>query len=384
MPRVIGIDPGTVSVDICGLDDGRVFIDRSLPTSEALAHPSVLVGLLEGAAPLDLVAGPSGYGLQLTAARDLTDTDFRLAYLAAEGESGGIAGLRSLMRTLARSSTPVVLTPGVVHLASVPAHRKVNRVDMGTADKLCAAALAIHERAERRGCRERDVSFVLLELGGAFTAAIAVQDGRVVDGAGGTSGPLGARAAGALDGEVAFLAGSVSKRLLFGGGAATIAGVPDAPAESLAAPSTLRGRLAWEAYLESAVKAVAALAVSVPGVCEVILSGRLARAAGVREELAERLARVHVARGFSPASGGLADSSVHVLTGFAEAAQQAAQGAALIADGLAGGRSAALVETLGIREARGTVLDHLYVIDPVAARARLGIAGDGNAGDGSA
>jgi predicted butyrate kinase (DUF1464 family) len=278
------------------------------------------------------------------------------------------------MRTLARSSTPVMLTPGVVHLASVPAHRKVNRVDMGTADKLCAAALAIHEEAKRRGCRERDVSFVLLELGGAFTAAIAVQDGRVVDGAGGTSGPLGARAAGALDGEVAFLAGSASKRLLFRGPAATTAGVPHPPSESLAAPSTPRGQLAWEAYLESAVKAVAALAVSVPGVCEVILSGRLARVAGVRDELAGRLARVHVARGLGPASGGIADSSVHVLTGFAEVAQQAAQGAALIADGLAGGRSAALVETLGIREARGTVLDHLYVIDPVAARARLGIA----------
>jgi predicted butyrate kinase (DUF1464 family) len=374
MPRVIGIDPGTVSVDICGLDDGRVFLDRSVATSEALADPSMLVGLLDGAAPLDLVAGPSGYGLPLTAARDLTETDLRLAYLAAEGESGGIAGLRSLMRTLARSLTPVMLTPGVVHLASVPAHRKVNRVDMGTADKLCAAALAVHDQAERRGCGERDVSFILLELGGAFTAGIAVQDGRVVDGAGGTSGPLGARAAGALDGEVAFLAGSVSKRLLFGGGAATIAGVPDAPSESLAAPSTLRGHLAWQAYLESAVKAVAALAVSVPGAREVILSGRLARVVGVRDEVAERIAPVHVARGFGRAIGGIAEAPVHVLTGFAKVAGQAAQGAALIADGLAGGQSAALVETLGIREARGTVLDHLYVIEPAAARARLGIA----------
>ena len=64
---------------------------------------------------------------------------------------------------------------------------------------------------------------------------------------------------------------------------------------------------------------------------------------------------------------------VHVLTGFAAAAKQGAQGAALIADGLAGGASAALVDALGIREASGTVLDHLYVITPAAARARLGI-----------
>jgi predicted butyrate kinase (DUF1464 family) len=362
MARVIGIDPGTLSVDLCGLDDGNLFLDRSLPTSEALADPSVLIRWLESAAPLDLVAGPSGYGLPLIAARDLTETDLRLAYLAPEGESGGIGGLRSLMRALARSPLPVVLTPGVVHLDSVPKHRKVNRVDMGTADKVCAAVLAVHEQAKRHACAERDVSFILLELGGAFTAAIAVESGRIVDGVGGMSGPLGIRAAGALDGELACLAGSVSKRFLFGGGAATIAGTPDAAVEAIAAPTTVEGRVAWEAYLETATKAVAALSVSVPRTREVILSGRMAHVAGVRDELARRLAAM------------LANPSVHVLTGFASIAKQAAQGAALLADGLAGGRSAPLVDVMGIRQARGTVLDHLYVIPAAAARARLGIA----------
>jgi predicted butyrate kinase (DUF1464 family) len=361
MPRVIGIDPGTVSVDLCGLDDGKLFLDRSLPTSDALVDPSVLMDVLGAAAPLDLVAGPSGYGLPLCRARDLTEADLRLACLAAEGESGGIGGLRSFMRTLARSSTPVILTPGVVHLASVPAHRKVNRVDMGTADKVCAAALAVREQAERLECGLRDVSFILLELGGAFSAAIAVDHGRIVDGAGGTSGPLGMRAAGALDGEVAFLAGSISKRLLFGGGVATIAGSPDAPAESLVAPRTPRGRLAWEAYVESAVKAVAALTVSAPAAKELLLSGRLAHVEGVRGELERRLA-------------GVIAGPVRVLTGFTVFAKEAAQGAALIADGLVGGRSAALVDVLGIRQARGSVLDHLHVISPDAARARLGIS----------
>jgi predicted butyrate kinase (DUF1464 family) len=365
MPRVIGIDPGTVSVDLCGLDDGGVFLDRSLPTVEMLANPSVLLGLLDDThriAALDLVAGPSGYGLPLIRARDLTEHDIRLAQLTAKGEtSGGIGGLGSLMRLLARTSLPIVFTPGVIHLASVPAHRKVNRVDMGTADKVCAVALAIREQTERRGDSERSASFILLELGGAFTAAIAVQDGRIVDGAGGTSGPLGLRGSGALDGEVAFLAGSIPKRLLFAGGAATIAGTPDATAEMIAAPATPRARLAWEAYLESVVKAAAALAVSVPGAREVILSGRLARVAGVKDELARRL------------TGVIAGAPVHALTGFARVAKPAAQGAALIADGLAGGRSAALVDALGIREASGTVLDHLYVISQAAARARLGI-----------
>jgi len=365
LPRVIGIDPGTISIDLCGLDNGRLFLDRSLPTADALADPSIVVKLLEAHAPLDLVVGPSGYGLPVTRARDLTDTDLKLAFLAAVGESGGIGGLRSLVRALAASALPVVLTPGVIHLQSVPDHRKVNRVDMGTADKVCAAALAIREHAARRGCREREASFILLELGGAFTAALAVLNGQIVDGIAGSAGPLGARAAGALDGEVAFLAGSISKRMVFEGGAASIAGQPDGDPLELFASKTAAGALAFEAYVESAVKAVVAAAVSLADADDpsfnVILSGRLAPLALVRDELTRRLAPF------------TRNGTVHLLTGLSETAKHAAQGAALLADGLAGGSSASLVATMGIREARGSLLDHLHVISADAARARLGI-----------
>jgi predicted butyrate kinase (DUF1464 family) len=358
---VIGIDPGTVTVDLCGLEDGRLFLDLSIPTAEALASPSRVPSIVEEHAPIDLVVGPSGYGLPLTAARDLTDADVRLAFLAVEGEPGGIGGLRALVRALAGLSMPVLLTPGVVHLATVPTHRKINRVDMGTADKVCAVALAIRERAERLRCAVQDVSFILLELGGAFSAAIAVDGGRIVDGVGGSSGPLGMRAAGALDGEVAFLAGGISKRLVFSGGAAAVAGVPDVSAEELAAARDSASRVAWEAYMESAAKAVAALSVAVPQAHEVVLSGRSARSARVRDALAHRLL-------------GVVDGvSVHALDGLAARSSQAAQGAALVADGLSGGASKTLVERMDLRGAAGTVLDHLFVVDRDQARRRLGI-----------
>jgi predicted butyrate kinase (DUF1464 family) len=51
--RVIGIDPGTISIDLCGREDGRVFLDRSLPTAGAVADPSILVALLQAHVPLD-------------------------------------------------------------------------------------------------------------------------------------------------------------------------------------------------------------------------------------------------------------------------------------------------------------------------------------------
>ena len=361
MPRVIGIDPGTVTIDLCGLDEGRLFLDRSIPTADALSSPTRIAQLLEEFAPVDLVVGPSGYGLPLAAARDLTENDLKLAFLAADGETGGIGGLRALLRSLARVSMPVLLTPGVIHLPTVPAHRKVNRVDMGTSDKVCAVTLAIRERAERRRCAIEDVSFILLELGGAFTAAVAVDGGRIVDGAGGSSGPIGMRASGALDGEVAFLAGAIGKGLVFSGGADAIAGVPGISAEALADSRSLPSRTAWEAYMESAAKAVAALAVAVPQAHDVVLSGRGARSARVRDELAHRLL-------------GVVDGvAVHVLEGFAKTSSQAAQGAALIADGLAGGTSKPLIDRMDIRGAAGTVLDHLFVIERARARDRLGI-----------
>ncbi|MBA3521517.1 MAG: DUF1464 family protein [Gemmatimonadales bacterium] len=351
MPRVMGIDPGTVSLDVCGLADGEVWLDASWPTADALADPERLLERLSAGGELDLIAGPSGYGLPLSRAADATDEDLRLAFLAGPDESGGIGGLRALARRLANSGLPVVYTPAVIHLDTVPAHRKLNRVDLGTADKLCAAALAIEDQRRRRGRPLSQVSLVLLELGGAFTAGVAVQEGRVVDGIGGTSGPLGWRSPGALDGEVAFLAGQVSKEMLFQGGAATVMERhPERRAD------------AFEAYVEGAVKTARQLQVAAPAADEVLLSGRHAADEEIRHRLGRALADV---------------GPVRLLVGFAGQAKQSAQGAALLADGLAGGVHQALVERLRIKEAKGTVLDHLYVISPQQARRRLGLHSDG-------
>src|SRR6185436_16445527 len=99
-------------------------------------------------------------------------------------------------------------------------HRKGNRIDLGTADKGASAALGIVDQAERLGIPYEETRFVLLELGGGFSAALAVHAGQIVDGLGGSAGPIGARACGALDAEAAYLiGGALSKRTLFSGGA---------------------------------------------------------------------------------------------------------------------------------------------------------------------
>jgi predicted butyrate kinase (DUF1464 family) len=356
--HVLGIDPGTVSIDLCGIDGGRVSIDETTPTRVALADPLGFLERVVGLGPFACVAGPSGYGVPLTRGADLTEDALRLALLAPAGDPGGIGGLGTLLRALAQSSLPVVFTPGVVHLPTVPAHRKINRVDLGTADKVCATALAIDDQAVRLRCPLSDTSLIVLELGGAFTAAVAVSGGRIIDGIGGSAGPLGARACGALDAEVAILAGRVTKSLAFRGGAADVRGdgLPDV--DALAHPTTDRARTAWEAYVEGACKAIAALRVTLPHPAEIVLSGRLAHAPAVYETFVNRLSDI---------------APVIRLAGFARVAKQAAQGAALVADGLAGGVHAPLVDRLALGQASGSVLDHLYVVAPDSARARLGL-----------
>ena len=47
MTRVVGFDPGTVSIDICGLADGRLYLDQSWPTEDALAHPEKFLDVLQ-------------------------------------------------------------------------------------------------------------------------------------------------------------------------------------------------------------------------------------------------------------------------------------------------------------------------------------------------
>ncbi len=350
MVRVVGIDPGTTSFDLCGIAGERLILDESIPTAQVIADPQTLVERLASVAPVELVLGPSGYGLPWVPLSQMEKRELDLALLSYRRERGRdtiIGGMRELLTTLQETDLPILFAPAVIHLPTVPAHRKANRIDMGTADKLCAAALGVYDQARHLDITYEETSFVYVELGGAFTAIVAVDGGQIVDGVGGSAGPLGYRALGGMDGELAYLLDSFPKGTLCSGGVADIAGQPEAKPETLIAQAggDPHSRLAWEAFFEGLVKGVAA-EMTVVAPREILLSGRLCRVPELYRQIASRLAA------FAP---------VRRVNGFAQTAKEAAQGAALIAEGLAGGIHAGLVETMRLREASGTVLDHLYV-----------------------
>jgi predicted butyrate kinase (DUF1464 family) len=105
--------------------------------------------------------------------------------------------------------------------------------------------------------------------------------------------------------------------------------------------------IAWRAILESVVKNVYAMKVSVKEPREILISGRLTRIPGVEEELIRLLSDIAEVRRIGSIEG-------------AKKVKEAAQGYAIVADGLAGGRFKALIEWMGIKDSKGTVLDNIY------------------------
>ncbi len=335
MVRVIGIDPGTKSFDFCGLDDERVILDRSVSTVDILNDPELVSDIIMKTGA-ELVVGPSGYGLPLTAISDIGEREMFLMSLIKKGDKKSFLGMRNAITLMKQKGLPVFFIPGIIHLSTVPPYRKINKIDMGTADKLCCAALGVRDQALRENKNYDETSFILLEMGFGYTAAIAVDDGRIVDGIGGSSGNIGYLSMGGMDAELAYLLGGFDKELIFNGGVAAIGAAPD---------GLMENEYAMKAYIEGAVKDVLSLTSSVMPQ-EILISGRMSKTTGIFEELVNRLHHLPVRR----------------LGGFrAVNVKEAAQGAALIAGGLSGGRFKELVDVMKIREAAGTCLDYILL-----------------------
>jgi predicted butyrate kinase (DUF1464 family) len=166
----------------------------------------------------------------------------------------------------------------------------------------------------------------VVEIGSAFSAILVVDHGCLVDAAAGTRGPIGLRSGGGWDGEVAYWHSPLAKDDLFHGGLADL------------------GVLGPVAVRESLIKHVAGLQAITPFE-RIYLSGR-----GLEQPEIARLAVDALAR----------FGRIAPLPSLPGAwVKHAAQGAAILADGLAGGRYAPAAESLQIAAAAGSVWDAL-------------------------
>lgn len=369
MVKAIGIDPGTMSMDVYGFDDetDEIIVDTSVPRDKITENPSIMIDLLrkinEEKGPVDAIVGPCGYGMPLKRARDVEDWEIRLATFVSEEDVRRrlkIIGLRELMFLMKNSvDLNIWFSPGVIHLPTVPEYRKTNRIDMGTADKVYSVVVAVKDQAELYNIPFSEVSLINVEIGFAYTAAIAVDKGRIVDGIGGTIGWPGYLGMGLMDSELAYALANAyphfSKILLFRGGIADIANIDPkkTPIEEFVKLSEKDEKVkkAYKAMIEAVLKDIAVLLVSVRKPKEIIFTGRFVRIKKFYEDLKSSVKEMLRDLGMKV--------EIRAIKRKAKVAKEGAEGAAIIANGIAGGKYRDLIEHMGFFNSKGTIFDFL-------------------------
>ncbi len=355
--RFLGIDPGTKSFDVCCFEDDvcNVVLDISIPSEDVARDPYEIFKAIKSV-NADFIVGPSGYGLEFKHISKFTDRDVALTTLdkVDDVDIPVLKGLRRLLWLMKEANLNAYSIPGIIQLPTIPLHRKLNKIDMGTADKTCVAALAIWDQAREYGISYSDVNLICVEIGFGYNAAIAIENGKIVDGIGGTIFPgPGYLTLSLMDGELAYLLGSFSKLKLFQGGAVWIAlkDTIDPMSFSMKIDSDEKFKLAWNAMLEGILKAISMeLTVLNSRPREIIVTGRLSRIDRLFKDIKTTIYRKFNLNTRRPRV-------------FAEIAKDVAQGAALIANGIGNGKYRSLIDSLEIKNARGTVLDYISLPD---------------------
>lgn len=357
---VIGVDPGSRSWSIIILEEDLSFHEIRIPSEQVKERPERISEYIETCKNVQTVVVPSGYGLPLKQLSSLTEQDFTLLTLKHPGE-GRILGLSEVLNNLKDIGVPGFVLPGVIHLSTVPKHRKLNRIDMGTPDKVCSVAVALKTLSERQNLTYDECCLVLVEAGSAFTAVIGVQFGKIVDGIGGAEGCMGYRARGGMDGELCYLVKDIQKDSIYRGGFLDIIGTVIEP--SLVDQKFLedqKHRKGWKGLVEETAKDMISVSLS----CNpnyVMLSGSLAANPVFHTTLQKMTER------FLP----IQFTSLPQFYGVKETAL----GAAYIADGIRGGENEPLVDILELRGASGTCLDYICMKEElkIDIRSKIGV-----------
>lgn len=348
---VLGIDPGSLSWDFFGLNKDEVILDTSISSKELINEPQKAITIIKSVKNIDLMVAPSGFGLPLKNVADLTEKDIHYTLLKfKEEEKQKLIGLGEVLRLIKAEEIPGIIVPGVKHLPTVPRYRKINKIDMGTADKLCTAVCGIRDQMDTFQETPQETNFIMVEIGYGFTAVLAIEKGKIIDGIGG-SNIMGFKACGSLDGELAYLIKNIKKKNIYKGGVSYIAGYEDLSLQEvmLLAERDEQTKVALDAYISSVKKAVFAISSSFSdksSIKEVLLAGRGANLKYLRDKIVLNLRDV---------------APVRAMKTYSQLSKRAAQGAAFIANGLLNGKLKPIIDNLRLKEATGSILDDIYI-----------------------
>ncbi len=361
--KAIGIDSGTMSMDLLGFDDkdNSLFLDEAIPREIITNNPEKPIEIIKSLGKVDAIVVSSGYGIPFKRAQEASDKEIEFATFINKDDFERklkIVGLRNLMKLFKSSDLPAYFVPGIIQLSTVPEYRKINRIDIGTSDKLFSAVEALRNEKVYYKKDPKEANIIVVEIGYAYTASISILNGEIVDGIGGTSGFPGYKGMGAIDGEIAYAMASAepyfSKLRLFQGGIADYIGFDNIERLNKIAKNN-KDNKALKLFVESILKDISIMLVSNTKPERIYLSGRFIRYDNlytyIKESIEEFLEKISI------------KASVVKLIGLGKKAKEAASGAAVLANGISNGIYKDIFESLKIAESKGNIFDFVLPLD---------------------
>jgi predicted butyrate kinase (DUF1464 family) len=358
--RVLGVDPGTKTFDIVVIEDGVAKVEKSIDTATIAKNPDILISAVDKL-ETDYIVAPSGYGVPVTRGSEVLNPRrfaVELLLLSTEddirrGVEAGEIGIwvydalsKAVEHLVKRYGIKVLFLPSIILLPTVPTYRKLNKIDMGTVDKLAATFIAIHSYSNREGIDYDNVNIVVAELGFGYNAVIAVSKGKIVDGIGGTYASIGTLTAGSLDLEVVVRVSHWDRWDVFHGGIFYYTNTFDMNALAKAFENNEEPQASiFKGFVEAVAKDIMRALVASPRAEVVMLTGRHSRIELVKKLLQELLRDIEFIY-TQPLRGALIS-------------KEAAQGYAAIGKGISGGFFKDLVKHMEIEKACGTTADYL-------------------------
>ncbi|MGC8563999.1 MAG: DUF1464 family protein [Fervidicoccaceae archaeon] len=355
MVRSLGIDPGTKSFDLVIVEDGEVVWEDSIATEKVAENPEKLTEeLIRFEKEVDIIVGPSGYGAPYICNEDIIDPKLFASeillltsanLLRKKEEDLGFAVYRAIYKLVGqlwKKKLNVCYIPSVKQLGTVDLSFKINKIDLGTADKLASTFLGAYILKNSTENIKSKKDFLLLELGFGYNALIHVKDGVIYGGLGGTSLGPGFITPGPIDLEL-VVAGKWKRNSVWSGGINVACN-----GESMSEVFTKEENRICASYVKTMISSIRSGLTYLEASNDetIIVSGRWAD--------------IDVVKTIEEILGVPIFVSRPKLKG-ATFSKEAAQGMAMLGDAMLRGRFSSLFGEMRLNEAKGTVMDHIYI-----------------------
>ncbi|MHB8596248.1 MAG: DUF1464 family protein [Ktedonobacteraceae bacterium] len=175
----IGVDCSADDWKTCLMDHGRLLQLNSFADSPAmLAYVQGICAYY----PEPTIAIASDLNTSFAALHTMTAHQFYEVGVDQGNQSWGDK-LKDFFIAISAMNLRSYSIPAVAYIDSIPAYRKLNRADMGSADNISAITTILSRMREREAAWS-EMRFLYLEVGHATKSIVVVEDGRIINGIG--------------------------------------------------------------------------------------------------------------------------------------------------------------------------------------------------------